>query len=466
MPRTAPVLFAFLVTGLAPAGAAGQDEPPPVAYDLRDELSEGGLPLTVDEAVERALATDASVDVAEASVQGAEARARASRTGWSPHLELGARYNRVGGFEDGSVQVPGSMQEIVFRVPRDRMRVGAEVVVPLSDWFTSVLPTVRAAEVRVRVEEIGVEAARSDIALAVRQAYYRYVQARGDLAVARASEQQAAAHGDRIGALARAGLATEADRLEASARHAATRAALNEVQGDVESEAAELEALLNLRAERGFAIPQQAFTHPPPPAPARDALMARAQKERAEIRAMKAMIASQEHRGRAARLAQLPKLAATAGYDYANPNPFVVPPQDRFDSSWQVGLALTWSPDEAVRSRSRADELAAERARLRAELARLQDRVRVQVARARARYAAARASLQSAQAAAEAAEDTFRARVAELRAGRAVATEVLDAEADLARARRVQIGAIVGTHQAWAQLAHAVGRTPTGTGAP
>ncbi len=483
MTHTARILTLLTLCPVSGVRAQGEEVPAPPAF-------EGGVPMTAERAGDLAAVASPRVARARAAVALAEVGVRLGWSGFAPHVELTARYDRVGGFEDGTVQVleePGfdpaeaqrlaasvedpaarellegllsqqeQLGEVEFIIPRDQMGLRARVVLPLSEWFTQVLPSLRASRARLRAEEESARAVRADLVLAGREAFYRYVQARGALSVARAGERQAAEHLDRVEAMERAGLATGGDRMEAAAHLAAERTAVARAEGGVEIATAALESLLRIDAPEGFAV-QDPFDATVPPAPlARETLVQRARAARPEMRALRAMDEALAARTVATRGGMYPRLALSGTFDYAQPNPNVVPPQDRLDPSWRLGASLTWSPDEAWRAGLRAEEAQAERALTAADREQLRDRVRAEVIEAHAGYRSARAAITAAADAVRAAEEEYRARLAELRAGRAVSTEVLEADAGLSRARRALLDSVTEAKVARARLAHATG---------
>lgn len=483
------LIASSLVGSLADPALAQDSEPSeaPARFEFREDGA--GIPLTADDAAARAVAASPNLERARASVVVAEAGASLSWSSFAPHVELSARYTRVGGFEDGTVQIGGSgldpaearmlvdsvvdpaaqrllsglleqqLGEVTFPIPRNQAGLRAQVVVPITDWFATVLPSVRAARARVAAEEHAATALEADVELAAREAFYRHMQAKAALAVAQASALQAREHEERVGAMERAGLATEADQLTAAAHLAAMQAAVTRARGGVDITSAALESLLQVDAPDGFIIRESLDAAPPAAEVDRAVLIERALRRRPELLAMGSAMQAQRHHVRATEGGRYPSLSLLAGYDYAQPNPLVVPPQQRFDGSWRVGVALTWSPDGAVRSHYRAEQLEAELSRTRTEREILRSRIRTEVIDAHARYEAARETLLAVESARRAAESRYEARVAEHRAGEAVTTEVIDADIQVARSRLSEVDAAVEARIARYRLERAVGES-------
>src|SRR6185295_11746374 len=80
------------------------------------------------------------------------------------------------------------------------------------------------------------------------------------------------------------------------------------------------------------------------------ALVTRALGERPERTAAMASIGAAEARVRAERGGRLPQVSVSGGFDYANPNRRILPPEARFDDSWDLNLSVTWNVFDAGRS--------------------------------------------------------------------------------------------------------------------
>jgi outer membrane protein TolC len=66
-----------------------------------------------------------------------------------------------------------------------------------------------------------------------------------------------------------------------------------------------------------------------------------------------------------ARAGYVPVLSAFADYEYANPNERRFPPTSEWTATWDVGVRLTWSPNDAWTASANAREAVARAASLR-----------------------------------------------------------------------------------------------------
>lgn len=489
--RTAGSLARFaVVAGLIAVASPAFAESDPVGFDLEAALSQGTRSMSADQVARLATESAPSVDRARAAVAVAQAGARTTWVAFIPRVDVSARYARIGGFEDGvislgndqipteqallvaeSVQDPAAQMlltgmieqlsnigEISFATPRNQTGFRAGLAVPVTDLFLTVLPAYRAGEARTRLEEARLEASENEVALAAVEAFYRYAQARGALAVAEEALRLAEDHRDQMAAIVTAGLGAEADRLDAEARVASFRSTVARARGGVVMARVALLTLLHTDDQDGeIAIGESIVTPISSPPPVTEELLRAALENRPESRALEELFEVQQQSARAARGGHSPRLALFAGAEVSNPNQRVIPPDDEFTPSWEVGVALSWSPSDSMSANLRTRAAEAQQEVVEAEMEQLRDAVRLQVIRAREDQVAALAVMDAASERVRAALAAHEARTVELRAGEAVSTELSVAELEVTRARLELLNAAVEQRVARARFRYALG---------
>ncbi|MBX3273803.1 MAG: TolC family protein [Sandaracinaceae bacterium] len=480
MLRSSTVLLLTLLA--LPAAAQELPEPPADAFDLSAAIADG-TPLSAAAAADAALAAAPSLERARALARAAEAQIARTRAAMLPRLELSAAYQRVDGFEDGSIALGGDPAAIeaaralaasvtdpaaralwlgtieqqaagavTIAIPRDRVRFSARLTWAASDLFFSVLPAIEASEAGARVREHELEATRAATRRSALEAYYGLARARGAHAVTVEAQRQARAQRASVEAAVRAGYLTVADQHAADARVAEVEQALVAAEAGVEVADAALRMLMGREpgAPFGVALGEVRAAAAADPASA--------VATRAELRALRAAIDAHRAAGRVEEARGYPRLALFAGADLANPNPYQIPPRQEFTPSWELGAMLVWAPNDTLSAVHRGDELGAERAALEARLVELERLVRLEVAQSVARARAAERGIEAAHAAERAAEAAYAARLAEVRAGRATTAELFAAEGQLHRARLAALDAEVARRLALVHADYASGR--------
>ncbi|MFW6050225.1 MAG: TolC family protein [Myxococcota bacterium] len=455
-----------------PEEVPGAEDPDLSAAGVQlDELrTPGGL--TAEEAARRAVATAPSIEQARAAVVAAEAGAGRAWLGVLPRAELLASYNRLSpidqptlgqgdvdlsGVDDPEVrQILAGLTQFEFPVVLNQYLFRASVSYPVTDLFLTVLPRYRAARTAQQAQEASVRAREAAVALDAREAFYAYARARGALEVARASLEQAEAQAEQVGNLVDAGAAARVEGLRARARVASARVALARARGGVAVAERSLRTLLHLPADASIAIGEDLSTLPAPVEGDVEALVTRAKDARPEVESLELLVRAREREARAEAGRQWPQLSLQGQVDYANPNQRIIPLVEEFRTTWQVGAALTWSPNAMLDARAGAAETRAEAMRAEADLRALEDSIEVEVVRSHDQLETAREALEAAQLGIEAAEESYRVRFRQLEAGAAVTTDLVDADAELTRARLELLDAAIDVHLAHARLRRAV----------
>jgi multidrug efflux pump subunit AcrB/outer membrane protein TolC len=388
-------------------------------------------PVELEEAWALARAHSAGLEAAAWATEAAEARAGAANGRALPTVELSARASYVSDVPAPVLQLPLTRPD---GSPADPVQLGAIVREQgsLRANLTQPVYTGGALSAGRRAAEAGVDRARADEAAweaalwrALSDAWYADALARKRVEVTVALAASAQAQEARLGALVQAGRASELQQLQVAARAA-------ELAAEAEDARAQ-QALARARLER-LTVPGVE----PAPAALRDAANRQgaalpAEGERPELRAAEAAAEAAAARARVQQAALAPTVAVRLGAQYENPNPRYFPIRDEWLDSWDASVVATWTLDAGVRAREARASVAEAEAAQAARRALLDETALLQADAMRRREAAAR-QLQLADAradlAARALAETRRAEAA----GRATALDLIEREADQARA--------------------------------
>jgi outer membrane protein TolC len=444
-----------LALALAPSPALAQSTTP-TRFDLDAALADGTEPLTADRAVQMAVERSPRIESARATAAAAEASVHAATTALVPRLDLGARYSHIDGFPDGQISGPGGIG-FSIHIPRDQGAFTARLTIPISDFFFAGLPALDGAEARVRAEHTRVDAAASDVALTTIEAFYQYIEARGVAAVATSARDNAVATRDQVVRYAEAGILGPADRASAEARVAQAEEALARADAAVDVSGGALSILIGTPHDRRFQVAAAIPSEAPALPGTLDSIETSALDHRPEIRALRESIASQTHMRDAALGGAYPHIAVYGYAEESNPNPRIIPPSQTWNPLWELGATLTWSPNDTATAVFRSDELSAQIQVAEDQMHVLEDGVRLEVRQAYEELRASARSLEAARVSAEAAEEAYRAQVAELGAGESILNDILLADARATEARLADLRARITAHRARARLGHAMG---------
>ena len=440
------------------AAALAQEPPAPPA----GPAGATSVRLSVDEAVARALAASPALARLTALEAAAEAQARGARAERWPQVDVGAGYTRRSEVPELAIFAPTDNPAqpveriVVYPNIQDNWRLRAGAALPL---YTGgrLSGQIAAADHGRAAAGFDLRAARADLVLETKQAYWSLVTARESERVLREALRAYDAHlvdarnRERFGMAARNEvLAVEVER---------DRSELERLRAEADAEAADanLQRLLALDPAT-HVEPSEPLSAAPAPRPELESLVAEAQAARPERKAIAARVAAADAAAEAERGARLPQLALSGGYSYANPNRDIVPPTADWKDTWDVGVGLSWSVfDGGKRSASEARARAQADA-VRERLRELDRSIRLEITERVLELRTAQARLAVSERSVVSAAESRRVAADRYREGVIPSSELLDAELAQERAELTRTQAHAALRLAAAGLDRAVGR--------
>ena len=421
------------------------------------------LNLTLEDAIARGAAraprladADARQAAAEATVESRAAAERPSLTALSSVL----RTNHVDEF--GLPQANGTTRVIFPDIPNN-YRVRAELGLPLyTGGRVDALVTSARADVTAAAADRRSVAA--DVALDVATAYWTLVTSRDRIRVLERSLERADAALSDARARVDSGLAAPNEVLSTQAQRARQNVQLIQARNDAALAEAQLARLVG--AQPGEAIAASTpVDRPTPAAVSLEAkslgdLTSQAAAARPERAALLARQASLFAAATAAGATTRPQVAAVAAVEPARPNQRFVPRVDEWNTSWDLGINVTWSLWDG--GRSRADRAAAS-AQARAVGARMQEfdeGVSVETRQRVLDLASTRAAIVASAEAVAAAAEARRVVAERFSVGVATSTEMLDSDVLLLEAELEQTRLQAALRVGEARLLRTVGAQP------
>lgn len=477
------------------------DDPPPaevapvaVPTDLLTALHGGPGGLTADQVAARAVETAPGLERARAAADAANAAATRASFAFIPRLDLSARYTRLSSIEATSMSfsAPISDAQIAamngaiamvtdpvarnlfqgtfdaqvaasrapgfsFPVVLNQYALHAGLTVPVSDLFLTILPAYHASQRFAEAAEAQSASQQQSVALQAREAFYGYARARASLAVAQLAVSQVEAHQRDIEAFVSAGTVAAVELQRIQAQLAAARVGLARTMGGVAIAAVALRTLTHDPSLAAPGIGEDLLSDLPPIGETPEQLLASATQRRAEMRALRYLITGREDLTAVRRMQGMPHVALAANADYSNPNQRYTLNGAEFNGTWDVSAVISWSPNDFLNSMQDVHSASADLTQARADLAALEDGLRIEVQQAYESYNASRDALAAARLGEAASAEAYRIRQERFRAGAAVTTDIIDADAELSRARLDLVNAAIDLRVASARLRRATG---------
>ncbi len=158
------------------------------------------------------------------------------------------------------------------------------------------------------------------------------------------------------------------------------------------------------------------------------------------------------------RAALRPQANLSGGYDYANPNPRILPLEARWKSSWSIGANLSLSLFDGGRTAAAAAQIEAQADALGHRLEDLERHIRLEVTQRQLELSTARQAVAVADRGLDSARENVRVARDRYHEGVIPSSELLDAEVALLRAGLDRANALAQVRLALANLDRALGR--------
>ena len=471
----------LIVSAIASADAQGA--PASEAASFAAELDRLlGVPagLTSDAAAERALATSFELEGRRDSVDAAEDQVTQAAVGYVPRINLAARALRLSAITpplfgplviapdspEGPLSPNATLVNTPVRFGALRNQTAAEIslTIPISDYLLRIVPAHSAARHSAAGASLILQAARRQVATTGRLAFYGWVRSRLQVVIADAALAQAKAHLVDVMQLREVGRVPQADALRVEAQLAAAELLRARALEARAVQLQKLETLLHAPGAQEPAIGEdvRASLAPLPDALESSRWVDRAMDQRPELQALAASTASLAEQANAQRGGIYPRLDAVASATTANPNPRFFPPQDRYDTTWALGLQFGWSPTDAWATSAARSALEAQARKAAADEKQARDALRDEVVSAVEALRSAEVAVESSARGLRSAEESYRQRSELYRNGRATSVELTDAETALTQARLDRIDALLDRRVARARLLQAAGEPVEG----
>jgi outer membrane protein TolC len=467
----------------AAPGATGPDAPVgKVTQELQAKLESmmTGNGLTANQVAERAVKSSAQIEAKRRSIESAQAQVDQASASFYPALNLGASYTRLSNIQppnlgtlatpDPRLGTPAPFQPVdpntliavplSFPIILNSYVLQARLNVPLSDY---VLRTSRAISGANRVKnasEIDARATRLSVARDAKVAYYQWIRMQGFAFVGAQSVEQANGHLTDSKNAFQAGLISKADVLRAESGVKSAELFYEKANSNVQLATQRLRVLMKDPANKQYDVGENILA-PVPPLPgtaSEEGAYHEAAQQRLELKMLAENEAAIRDQAALTSAGNYPRLDATGGAEYSNPNPRYFPQENKFHGTWSAGVALTWTPTAIFGTQAATHALDAKAAELVAQRQALLDGLELEVAQALSAERDAQFAVTVTQQALASADEGYRVRRELFRSGKATLVEVTDSETELTRARLELVNAHVDLRIAQVELAHVLGR--------
>jgi outer membrane protein TolC len=448
----------------------------------------GGI--TAEQAGARAAQTSWAAKASMENLRGAAARVDAAWAAFLPRLSALGKYTRLSNFTPptlfstgganlvgttatggaGGVLAPADIASgkaplaavpVNFSFPffvLDNWLLQASLSIPISDYFLRINQTYSAATNSQDAARWDVVTTRAASEANGRIAYYAWLNARGAVVVAVQALNDQKTHVRDARNQFAAGNASKADVLRAETAMASAELALERAKNLSDLTEKQLRVAMHLPEGESMA-PGEDLDAPVPPLQGNLKQMTlEALTSRPEVHSADANAAAAHEQAQAAKAQRWPVLSAFGDGILGNPNPRYIPPTNVWNTTWDVGAQVTWSPNDVLTANGNVHDFESRVAAIEANKNTTRDNIEVEVTQMLQGVHEADFSIESSTRELASAEEAYRVQRELFNNGRGTSTTLADAESDLTRARLDLLNAKVAARTARIRLEHALGR--------
>ncbi len=419
--------------------------------------AEAGEPkvFTLQESIETALERNWNVKAVEEKIRQAEAVKEQARADFLPKFKTSYSYTRLDHERStdpmamGPFEIPGSVLSV-----RDNYQWKTSITQPLFTGF-ALSSAYELGKLGIDEAELGLELEKLDLILAVKQAYFRVLEADRFVEVAEKAVDSLKSHVEVARSFYNVGMIPINDLLKAEvelsnaehdlirAENAAliARASFNTTLARPINDAVVLEDLQSFCPETGQ------FS----------GYVEQALRQRPEIRSLEVRLEQTAQKRRLAASDYYPDISLNYDYIKEGDEPDVRGSRVHDANRWQVMAVMSWTFFEWGKTRSAVREVESMRMQLVQTRAAMEDNIRLEVKQAYLDLFEAEKNIPTTTKAVEQAEENLRVSRERYEAQVATSTEVLDAQTLLTQALTNYYRALYSHHLARARLERALG---------
>jgi outer membrane protein TolC len=439
------------------------------------QLHPGGL--TAAQVAARAGATSWNAKASEENMRGAAARVDEAWASFLPRLTALGKYTRLSDFKLPAIQagqIVGTLVPPFGQITSLNQLTPVSLVFPffvLDNWLIQESLTVPISDYFLRIDQNYTAATRSQDAArwdvvtqrATSQsngagAYYTWLRARGAVIVAVQAVNDQKTHLRDARNQFNVGNASKADVLRAETAEASSELALERAKNLADLSEKQMRVAMHAKDDEAL-VPGEDLESPLAPVQGNvQQMIIEALASRPEIKSADANADSAREQAKASKAGRYPSLSAFGDVITGNPNPRYIPPSNVFNTTYDFGAQITWSPNDILTANGSAADAESRAASIIANKGVVRDGIEVEVTQTLQAVREADFSIETSTRELASAEEAYRVARELFNNGRGTSTTLTDAETDLTRARLDLLNSKADARIARIRLDHALGR--------
>lgn len=426
------------------------------AQNLIAEIDSPGRILTLEECLQLGIDNSKELKISKSKISSSEAKITEATSQLLPLLKFQASYQRLSNIPPFEVLLPIFPQPIqISPVILNNYNLKLTLQQPLFTGFR-LWSLKGAAENNYESSSYEYKKNLNDVAYNIRSAFWNYYKAMQIKKVIEENLKLTKNHLDDTKNFMKSGLATKNDLLKLEVQYSNTKLQLIESENNIDIVRSNLNKLLNLPLEANTEITvseiDTSFTNYK-----LSNLIEQSKENRNDLKSLEYRVKASENGVTAANGGWYPSIYLVGDYYYSKPNQRIIPAENKFKDTWDIGVTLQWDLWNWGYTSSRSTQAEEQKVQAETSLSQLKDAVELEVYQTFLTYKRAVDKINVSRQSVEQSEENYRSTQDKYNQQIATSTDLIDAEVSLLQAKTNLTTALVDYQMAKVKLMKAIG---------
>ena len=412
---------------------------------------------TLEESLELGLKNSKDLKISTSRLISSDAKITEVGSQMLPGLSLSASYTRLSEIPPFEIVTPLTPNPIrLYDIILDNYNFKLSIQQPLFTGFR--LTSLKsAADYNYRAAEVEYGEEANKAAFEIHNAFWNYYKAEQIKTLIEENLEQIALHLKDTKDFLRNELVTRNDLLKLEVQYSNTELMKIDAENNLELSRAAFNKAIGIELNSPSTIYAKEINLSPQEYDF-EVIVAEAKENRNELKSLEYKIQAGEENINAARAGWFPSVSLFGNFYYSRPNQRILPPEDKFNDTWDVGVNLNW--DLWNWGYTSSQTIQAEEGKFQAEvsLSKLKDGVEIEVYQSYLNYKKSLDKINVIRKSVEQAEENYRITKEKYNSQLATSSDLIDAEVSLLQAKTNSTNALVDYELSRLTLEKAIGR--------
>lgn len=413
--------------------------------------------LTLKESLELGLKNSKDLKISSSKLTSSDAKISEVGSQMLPKLSLSASYTRLSDIPPFEIVTPLTPNPIkLYDIILNNYNVKLSLQQPLFTGFR--LSSLKsAAEYNYKSVEKKYDEDINKAAFEIHSAFWNYYKAKQIKNLIEENLKQTALHLEDTRNFLENGLVTRNDLLKLEVQYSNTELLKIDAENNVELARVAFNKAIGIELNSATDLVVKEI-EPSEYEYAFEVILAEAKEKRNDLRSLEYKIQASEENIDAARAGWFPSLFLFGNFYYSRPNQRILPPEDKFDDTWDVGVSLSWDLWNWGQTSSLTTQAEENKFQAEISLSKLEDAVEVEVYQSYLSYKKSLDRIRVIQKSIEQAEENYRITKEKYNTQLATSNDLIDAEVSVLQAKTNLTNALVDYELSRLTLEKAIAR--------